>query len=1016
MRTTGRQVPRSKLRSAPSEPSPLLTAWCANSWIDPSELRSSWNYNLTSYEAKRLLNLDEEPGFGPAMSENRRTSVTETTWKSSNPSHPPSAPITRANSEVSLYMPVRRRSIIQTPGVATRSSSTRDLPPLPPLHYRHSHPATPSVSRKQSIESYRSGVVSMPPPHVQGLEDPEPRVMTPCEDKYLSIGAFKLGSLRITNGSPIPLTPDIDSARGNAGSSAGQATAQDGYFSRTQAPGSGISAAASAQGPVLSPRFLSEISQSPLTSPPRSQAPSRSLQTTSKATALDDLLFEDDAQPEYSSIEVLDIRLDPNAKPPHAQLERDTGSGVSRTDSGFVSTASPASSEIPYKPLAKADSGYSSNVSLRSFQAKSRVAENQSATPSLEKHLSQSSAHEATPASPEEQSPWSQTEVYPAPPERESPPPPVPPKDFGRYSSVPRTRLEGTAKQRVSMPSLVDHRTSSARPTRHSLNLLVTHSPGGGRGPASPESEVRSPLSVGSSTSDNSGSGLSIGSGSQKPGRLQRFLSGARRPAAGPPVAHPTHALEQGSVPPVPQEVEHKLHDRADRFLPTAKRLTLKSRPSLDTLKTIFSVGSLEISLDAVNSLQTVPTAPEAESKEGLWKQTLASVPAFAAHVIPRKPITRKPVPVRRDSTTEQARKSSSGRESEAPGTPRAVDGDAPIRSPEPSRRTMSLTFLADRGLKLRRRVSDLSLTHSATHSATHSTTDLPSPALPSPVAKAMAAENSRTPQSTNTNTARRPLSLRVPPPLRPVSLSRKTSRESIQSYPAMHTLASKPSMDSLYSHTSSQPGGGTGSVHSLSPSGISMDPRRLQSFRGYHSPQASPYNSPDWEEVQADHSAGRRTPQTFTPAGSRRNSISSIQSEGGFHPHSVQAWQVRTAQQPLRHRASYDGYSSQQRLSSQYYGHPPSMSNGYSAPAKPMAYDRHHNRGQLDPASTWSRSQADAAAGQRYQGGPYQPHVPGGHHRNRSTGDGHGRRPNPPYRVLHSYNSPAYRHAPIWG
>ena len=945
--------------------------------------------------------------------------MTETTWKSSNPSHPPSAPITRASSEVSLYMPVRRRSIIQTPGVATRSNSTRDLPPLPPLHYRHSHPSTPSISRKQSVESYRSGVVSMPPPRAQGLEDLEPRVMTPCEDKYLSIGAFKLGSLRITNGPPSPRTPDIDSDQGNEGSSAGQATAQDGYFSRTQVPGSSIGAAASAQGPVLSPKFLSETSQSPLSSPARSQAPSRSLQTTSKATALDDQLFEDESQPEYSSIEVLDIRLDPNAKPPHAQLERDTGSGVSRTDSGFVSTSSPASSEIPYKPLAKADSGYSSNVSLRSFQAKSRVADNQSATSSLEKHLSQSSAREAAPVSPEGKSSWSQTELYPAPPERDSPPPPVPPKDFGRYSSVPRTRFDNTAKQRVSMPSLADNRTSSAKATRHSLNPLVTNSPGGKRGPASPESEVRSPLSVGSSTSDNSGSGLSIGGGSQKPGRLQRFLSGARRPAAGPPAVHPTHAFEQGSVPPVPQDVEHKLHDRADRFLPTAKRVTLNSRPSLDTLKTIFSVGSLEVSLDAVTSLQTVPLAPEAESKEGLWKQTLASVPAFAAHVIPRKPITRKPVPVRHDSTKDQAQKSSD-REGEVRGTPRAADGDAPIRSPEPSRRTMSLTFLSDRGLKLRRRVSDLSLTHSATYSvspsATHSATNLPSPALPSPVAKAMAVENSRTPQPTNANTARRPLSLRVPPPLRPVSLSRKTSRESIQSYPAMHTLASKPSMDSLYSHTSSQPGGGTGSVYSSSPSGASMDPRRLQSFRGYHSPQSSPYNSPDREEAQTDSSTGRRTPQTFTATGSRRNSISSIQSEGGFHPHSVQAWQVRTAQQTLRHRASYDGYSSQRRLSSQYYGHPPSMSNGYSAPVKPVAYDRHHGRGQLDPASTWSRSQADAAAGQRYQGGPYQPHVPRGHHRNRSMGDRHGRGPNPPYRVLHSYNSPAYRHAPIWG
>jgi hypothetical protein len=206
------------------------------------------------------------------------------------------------------------------------------------------------------------------------------------------------------------------------------------------------------------------------------------------------------------------------------------------------------------------------------------------------------------------------------------------------------------------------------------------------------------------------------------------------------------------------------------------------------------------------------------------------------------------------------------------------------------------------------------------------------------------------------------------------------------------------------------------------------MDPRRLQSFRGYqNSPLSPPYsNSPDWE-VQTDLGMSRRASQTFAgPSSSRRNSISSVQSEGGFHPHSVQAWQVRTAQQqhppPLRHRASYDGYSSQRRLSQ--YGYPPSMSNGYTAPVKPahQYYDgrRHSRGGQLDAASTWSRSQADAAAGQRYQGGGgqyYYQHVPRGHYRNRSLGDRSGGRAlNPPYRVLHSYNSPAYRNAPIWG
>ncbi|KAG7291678.1 hypothetical protein NEMBOFW57_001697 [Staphylotrichum longicolle] len=871
-----------------------------------SDSRASWNYNLTSYEAKRLLNLAEEPGleYATTMSENRMTTVTETTWKSSNPAHhPPSAPITRASSDVSLYMPVRRRSIIQTPGVATRSSSTRDLPPLPQPNVRYSHPPTPSLSRKQSVESYRSGVMSMPP-RMQDI-DCVPRVVTPCEDKYLSIGAFKLGSLRITNGSPSPLTPDIDKTLADKGASADEAIVRDGYFSGVQASESNALAGPPTQDRVLSPRFLTEISQSPSSSPTRAQPASLALQTTSKATALEDELFEDEAQPEYSSVEVLDIRLDPNAKPPHAQAHgRDAGASVSRTDSGFVSITSPVS-ETPHKPLAKADSGYSSNVSLRSFQAKPQAVDDQ--------------------------------------------------------PSTRRTAPVGSARQR---------------------------------------------------SSSQNGSGPSVGGGPQKPGRLQRLLSGARRPGAGLPIVQTTRVPEQESIPPVPEDAEHKLQERGGRFPTTAKKLALKSRSSLDTLKTIFSVGSMEAGLDAVNGLQSVPAASESESNEGLWKQTLHSVPTslanVAAHVIPRKPIARKPVPVRLESTREKEQgKGVAGREGHVHGTAPAADAATPIRSPSSSRRAMSLTFLGERGMKLRRRVSDLNLARS--------TADLPSPALPSPVAKAMSAEgDTRRPRSTSAT--RRPQSLRVPPPLRSqssnASLSRKASRESIQSYPAMHTLAHKSSMDSFHSYASSQPGVGSGSVHSMSSSGMSMDPRRLQSFRQYHIPQSSPYNSPDWE-VQTDHGMGNRLSQTFTASGSRRNSISSVQSEGGFHPGSAQGWQVRNPQQLLRHRASYDGYSYQQHRFSQH-GHPPSMSNGYTAPVKPAHGP--YGRVPLNAASTWSRSQVDAAAGQRYQGGQYHPYVPRGHHRNRSMGNRSVHGPNPPYRVLHSYNSPAYRNAPIWG
>ncbi|AEO65142.1 uncharacterized protein THITE_2111841 [Thermothielavioides terrestris NRRL 8126] len=982
-----------------------------DNWPFEPESRTSWNYNLSSYEAKRLLNLDEQPGLErvAAMAENKMTVITETTWKSSNPAQPPSALITRTSSDASLCMPVRRRSIVQTPGVATRSNSVRDLPPLPQLNFRHSHPPTPSLSRQPSVESYRSGIRSMPPP----IQDPDaqPRAVTPCEDKYLSIGAFKLGSLRITNGSPSTVTSENQRSQKEERSSAGNDAPQDGYFSGAQGRETCVTSTAATRDLPQSPPFLPEISRSPPWSPIQSDLASPSLQTTSKVTALEDKLFDDEAQPEYSSPEVLDIRLDPNAKPLRPPLERDTGSTITRTDSGFVSTSSPTT-EAPHKPLAKADSGYSSNVSLRSFQAGPQASENQVIPVSVDKQLSQSSSHQDTRVDSEPLG-LGQTEIsYPEMPGRESPPPPVPPKDIASR----QPRLSAVASTGVSARGLVDeNRTNSPKTTRQVPNPRISI-PAVGRGPLSPGSLLQSPGSIKSSTSDNSSRALSIGGGSQRPGRLQRLISGARRSVAGPPTVHATHAVEQSTIPPVPREVENKLQEHARRFPTAAKRLALKPRASLDTLKTIFSMGSMEARLDAVNSRKTVPAVAESDIKAGAWKQTLNSVPAsianVAAHVIPRKPISRKPVPVRQDSAKEGDQEASGSRgngvRSAMPASP--VDSNSSLRSPKPRGRTVSLTsFPGERGTQLRRPASDFDLARS--------TLDLPSPPLPSPVAKAMSAE-SKARTSRPVTAARRPESLRIPPPLRPrsstASLTRKDSRDSIQSYAAMQTLASKTSVDSLRSYASSQPGVGNSSVHSRLPSVVSMDPRRLQSFRQRHSPQSPPYDSPNWE-VQTENGMVRSRSQTSAASGSRRNSISSVHSEGIYRPVSIQEWQFRAAQQqPLRHRASYDGYSYQQRFPQR--GYPPSMSNGYTAPVKP-AYDPRSRR-QLDAAATWSRSQVDAAAGQWYQDGrlpPYAP-VPRGHYRNRSVGAWSVYGVNPPYRVLHSYNSPAYRNVPIWG
>lgn len=889
-----------------------------------------------SYEAKRLLNLAEEPGLdhATAASENKMTVVTESTWKSSNPANPanpPSAPITRSNSDVSLYMPVRRRSVIQTPGVATRSSSTRDPPPLPQPSFRYSHPASPNLSRQQSFESYRSGIVSMPPSLISDI-DAVPRVVTPCDEHYRSIGTFKLGSLRITNGCPSPATPEVLRSREVRGLGLGDAIAQDGYFPEGEHRETRVTTADAMQLPTQSHRFGPLLSPSPL------QPTSLALQTTPEITAMEDQEFEEETQPEYSSVEILDVRLDPNAKSPHSHVERDTGTTVTRTDSGFESTTSP-SSEASHKPLTKADSGYSSNVSLRSFHAKPV-------------------------------------------PEKDGSPPPVPPKDHTLRSSTSRPKPSVIVAQKTPMSNLTEGgRARTLKTTRHVPIPPASH-PSGDRSPISPVSMGRTPGGVSSPRSDNSNPTLSIGNGSQKPSRLQRLLSfgGARRSTAGPPPVYTTHPLDQSSIPPVPKGVEYKLHERTKLFSGPSKRLALRPRSSLDTLKTNFGVGSIDASPDAVDSIQAGPTLSEPKPNEAYWRQTLQSMPASianaAAHVIPRKSTTRSPVTARQE----------------------AVQGSGHMagRSREPGGRTMSLTLPGKRGTYVNYRASGRDRADLAT--------EVPVSPLPSPVAKAISAESRGKKVQPASTTTRRTLSLRVPPLLQPqfgASVGGTASRES----PARET-----GRDSFHTYSPS-----TTADDPISPSKITMDPRRLKSFRQFHDPQSSPYNSPNLELKMNHDTMAHRASQGVPAGSSRRNSISSAQSEcvyGAQRPDSAQGWQVRPGPPPLRHRASYDDFSLQQRHSQ--HGRPPSMSNGYGVPSKPASDPQ--SRGQLDTGVTWSRSQFGAAAGQWYQDGFVRPYGPQGHHRTRSIGNRNAPGPNPPYRVLHSYNSPAYRHAPIWG
>jgi len=148
----------------------------------------------------------------------------------------PVSPIERSNSPDSIPIPIRRRSLL-TPGVATRKTSREKM-------VRKSLPAQPSASAVEGIESRsasekrnfrktlpaqatqsqdelrqyyydESKPTSFPLEDLVALEsnrfsDLQPRTVTPNDLDYRHIGAFKLGSLRITNGtvSPAPSGPE----------------------------------------------------------------------------------------------------------------------------------------------------------------------------------------------------------------------------------------------------------------------------------------------------------------------------------------------------------------------------------------------------------------------------------------------------------------------------------------------------------------------------------------------------------------------------------------------------------------------------------------------------------------------------------------------------------------------------------------------------------------------------------------------------------------------------------------
>ncbi|XDG07737.1 hypothetical protein ABKA04_007352 [Annulohypoxylon sp. FPYF3050] len=347
---------------------------------------------------------------------------------------------------------MRRRSLM-TPGIATREVPVNPGPSK--QRVRHSLPSTPA--RRGSMESLGDDTSYFPPLTI----DPNliPRALTPCEAEYKQTGAFKLGTLRITNGSPArspARNPDENKKFGGSEGLLDDEPKENDLESKKHAPNNSISSnipdAASEQadpqnnvGSLTSSQkfvkdaavsssfvephtsqFSPEPQPSPLSNDEQLNVPQ--IQVTSKHTAIEDELF-DDEQNEYSSVEVLDVRIDTNAKSsPRAKVtpEKRGSREIIRADSGIASPTS----EYSHVPLSKADSGYSSSISLRSLSSKpSALEKDRASEKELEVVNNINTNKDESTAESKVASRTAVLVVDVTRPVEEAPPPPVPMKD-----------------------------------------------------------------------------------------------------------------------------------------------------------------------------------------------------------------------------------------------------------------------------------------------------------------------------------------------------------------------------------------------------------------------------------------------------------------------------------------------------------------------------------------------------------------------------------------------------------
>ena len=1086
-----------------------------------------------------------------------------------------------------MYAPLRRKSIVQIPGVATRRNSTSSFTSagggasVRP-YFRTSHPiTTPGLFHRASFESISGQNLSIPPPLMRpgltmnGSSAEVARVSTPSDGEYNAIGAFKLGSLRITNGAESPMSsPEtrrskkslvsqkntvesheliaaersralaalsaIDTSSESSGTPAAVVSAtepaiddrQKSPFSQASfQPPAKISAASAqeatldkitAQEPALSPSNVlqqADLSQdlfadfdfTPFSfddlvtsvqpaSPQPTGAAVSSLETTSKSTAVEDLLFEDDESTSgYANAEILDVRIDPSAKATPKRNKRDflaAGKSainilsVTPSDSGFVSSST--TSESSHKPpLSKADSGYSSNVSLRSFK---KVATRLMSSGSKAATSRLSSEKFSTGQAPVKVSTTVDEHQFTSQPSKTL--------DTGSLfaSSVAVQKIK-----RKPLPASTAH-LSSEKMLTPAHNILLT---AGTSTPTTSDSSIpglldcsKEPvketqatpkslddtlafqqldhlpsitrsktLTLASVQSHGSVTDSSIGSGRRRRGSFLRFLSftsnassdnSPKKEIRRSPTIYIKHMdddSEQANVPSAPSSVKEKPHRHTDLFPNTAKKVVSKTQVGKDTLKGVLGVGNSKAHSSTNTSLSdTFASAADDEAPRNHTRifrhrhmfhasSSLASVAAAA--VMPLKAVTRRKsrisMPV--DFSGEfEADDTQVRREFISSGglmTPKASEGS---KSGKVRRSWLRWDKEGDR------QNSTLNLAlHDDALMSTPDAADIP---------KGFQSYDDSVLVNTERKRSQRPLSRSSSIMNRTMSLTAQIERSLSQRFPKLSrksnmNRATVPLSAFSTAHQDealSSPLPGPFYAEATEQQGRVMVPNSINTFsmpfyEGTNLASSMGYNNigffsgpiaPSPQQLQPPlhiYPASWNVHNGFDNAGFPSwNDAQRVLMGSGGEMYMYGNESLDGQGRILRHRASFNGYSnnmshtwddgnceapSWQPSPLQY--NPLLMSNNCAVMPHGSGHGQlgsagssHNESYQVRQGQTW-----DIKNQRQYEHAHQPPNGSrGSHGRNRSLGSRYDldSDPHEPYRVLHSYNSPAYRGVPIWG